>query len=265
MVTKIVGILNVTPDSFSDGGKFLTLEKILQHLQKMLDDGASIIDIGGESTRPNAQILSYQQEWQRLEKLLPAIINFIDNYNKINNKEILISIDSYHFENIAKAAVMGIKIINDISGLVDIRIVELIAKKKLTVILMHNLAIHANPDLIINPNLNINKEIIKWAREKIIFLEKNGIKKSQIIFDPGIGFSKNSNQSINILKNIDSYRVLEVPIYIGHSKKSFLDAINIEGDRAKKTIAITEYLAKKGVEYIRVHDVKENYDAITIL
>ena len=262
MVTKIVGILNITPDSFSDGGKFLTLEKIFQHLQKMLDDGASIIDIGAESTRPNAQILSYQQEWQRLEKLLPAIINFVNDYNKINNKQIAISLDSYHFENIAKAEAMGIKIINDVSGLVDIRIVELIAKKKLTVILMHNLAIHANPDLIINPNLNINKEIIKWAREKIIFLEKNGIKKSQIIFDPGIGFSKNSNQSINILKNIDSYRVLEVPIYIGHSKKSFLDAINIEGDRAKKTIAITKYLAKKRVEYIRVHDVKENYGTI---
>ena len=127
---------------------------------------------------------------------------------------------------------------------------------------MHNLAIHVNPDVIVNQNLNINQEIIDYAKQKILYLQKKGVKKSQLIFDPGIGFSKNSQQSLRILKSIGDYRILGVDLYVGHSKKSFLDAIDLPLDRNQKTLEITKYLAQKKIEYLRVHDVYENLQAI---
>ncbi len=253
MVTKIVGILNITPDSFSDGGKFNSSETALSHLKQIIADGADMIDIGAESTRPNATPISTSQEWQRLEKILPALISEIKKHPNLQS-----SIDSYHFENIKKAYELGIDIINDVSGLSDDRIINFIAEKNITTILMHNLAIHANPEIIVNKNLDINQEIINWAQKKISYLEKRGVRKSQLIFDPGIGFAKDARQSISILKNIDSYRVLDLPIYIGHSKKGFLDKLDIKGDRGKKTLEVSKYLIKKNIDFLRVHDVKEH-------
>ncbi len=221
--TKIVGILNITPDSFFDGGKFDAFESAIAQTKKMIAEGADVIDIGAESTRPKAVPIGFDEEWKRLEKILPAVIFEIKN----SSRKILTSIDSYHFETIKKAHGLGIDIINDVSGLVDEKIIKFIAEKNIATILMHNLAIHANPDLIINQHLNLTEEILNWARKKISDLEKKGVKKSQLIFDPGIGFAKNAEQSIRILKNIDAYRVLGLPLYIGHSKKSFLDALPI--------------------------------------
>ena len=263
---KIVGILNLTPDSFSDGGKYFDEEKALFHLDKMLASGVDIVDIGAESTRPNAQILSAQEEIKRLENILPKLILAIKNFNKIHHKNIQASIDSYHFETIIFAHKIGVEIINDVSGLIDEKIIDYIAQNNLTAILMHNLAIHSNPDLIVNRNLNVVEEMINWARQKIDFLTSRKIQKSQLIFDPGIGFAKNSTQSIRILKNINAFRVLDLPIYVGHSKKSFLDALNIplqpNLDRTSKTLSLSQYLAQKKVDYLRVHDVKENLEAI---
>lgn len=258
MKTRIVGILNITPDSFSDGGKFNAVEAAINHTRKMIEEGASVIDIGAESTRPKATPISTEQEWRRLEQILPAVILEVKKHSGI-----LTSIDSYHFENIKKSYDLGIDIINDVSGLVDERIVNFIAQKNITTILMHNLSIHADPSLVVNQHLGINKEILSWAGKKILALQKKGVKKSQLIFDPGIGFSKNSQQSIRILKNIDAYRILGLPIYVGHSKKSFLDAIEMPGDRAQKTLEISKFLAQKGVDFLRVHDVKENAETIS--
>lgn len=264
MVTKIVGILNITPDSFSDGGKFFDFDSALKQTQKLLNDGADMIDIGAESTRPNAQILSDEQEWQRLAEILPEIIAEVKNFNQINKKKVLTSIDSYHFSTIKKSYELGIDIINDVSGLVDQKIIEFIGKNKIKTILMHNLAIHANPNIIVNEylDLDINREIIKWTQNKIEYLAKFKITKEQLIFDPGIGFSKNSKQSIQILKNIDSYKILSMPIYIGHSMKSFLDNIDIKGDKQQKTLAVSEFLIKNEVDYLRVHDVTAHQELI---
>jgi dihydropteroate synthase len=251
--TKIVGILNITPDSFSDGGKFNSLDSALNHLKKMLDCGADMIDIGAQSTRPNATQISADEEWKRLQDILPAIISEVKKYPKVQT-----SIDSYHFEIIKKSHEAGIDIINDVSGLIDENIIQFIAEKNITTILMHNLAIHANPDLIINQHLDINDEIINWAQQKISYLTKKGVRKSQLIFDPGIGFAKDANQSIRILKNIDAYRILGLPLYIGHSKKSFLDALDIEGSRAEKTLEVSKFLIEKNIDFLRVHDVDEH-------
>ncbi|MBM3579230.1 MAG: dihydropteroate synthase [Alphaproteobacteria bacterium] len=253
--TRIVGILNITPDSFFDGGKFDSLESALTHTKQMIDEGAAVIDVGAESTRPKSVALTAAEEWARLENILPAVVRLA------KMRGIKISIDSYHFETIQKAHDLGVDIINDVSGLIDKRIIDFIAAKNITTILMHNLAIHSNPNLIVNQHLNINAEILRWASEKIFSLTKKGVKKSQLIFDPGIGFSKDAAQSIRILKNIDSYRALGLPLYVGHSKKSFLDALDIPGDRAQKTLEVTKFLAERNVEFLRVHDVRENFMA----
>jgi len=265
---KIVGILNLTPDSFSDGGKYFNEETALFHLTEMMLSGVDIVDIGAESTRPNAQILQAREEISRLENILPKLISAVKNFNKIHHKNIQTSIDSYHLETIIFAHKIGVEIINDVSGLIDEKIIDYIAQNNLTAILMHNLAIHSNPDLIVNRDLNVVDEIINWGQQKIAYLTSKKIQKSQLIFDPGIGFAKNSTQSIRILKNINALRVLDLPIYVGHSKKSFLDAINIPSqpnlDRTAKTLILSQYLAQKNVDYLRVHDVKENIEAIDV-
>ena len=261
MKTKIVGILNVTPDSFSDGGKFNSFDAALNHLQKLLQDGADVIDVGAESTRPKATPIQAEEEWRRLEKILPAVVLQVKKFNQNSQKKVQTSIDSYHFETVKKSHEAGVDVINDVSGLADEKIVRFIAEKNVTTILMHSLPIIANPDLVVNQNLKINQEILNWAWTKISDLEKKGVKKSQLIFDVGIGFNKDAAQSIRILKNIVDYRVLGLPLYVGHSKKSFLDAIKIDGDRAEKTLAVSKFLIEKKIEFLRVHDVAQHVEA----
>ena len=147
------------------------------------------------------------------------------------------------------------------SGLADEKIVDFIAAKNIETVLMHNVLVPAIPDTVINRNLNLVSEMLKWAEEKITFLQKKNVQKSQLIFDVGIGFSKDALQSIRVLKNIDSFRALGLPLYVGHSKKSFLEAIDFsdfgEGlDRGERTLIISDYLVKKEVEFLRVHDVE---------
>ena len=262
-MVKIVGILNVTPDSFSDGGKFNSLDGALTHLKKMIAEGADVIDIGAESTRPQATPIGPEEEWRRLEKILPAIISEV----KKSPRKIKTSIDSYHFETIKKSYELGVDVINDVSGLSNEKIVDFIAAKNIETVLMHNVSVPAIADAVINRNINLVSEMLKWAEEKITFLQKKNVKKSQLIFDVGIGFGKDALQSIRVLKNIDSFRILGLPLYVGHSKKSFLEAINFsdfsEGlDRGEKTLIISDYLVKKEVNFLRVHDVKGHVQLI---
>lgn len=257
-VTKIVGILNLTPDSFSDGGKFNSVDAALQQTQKLIDDGADVIDIGAESTRPTATKISAAEEWLRLEKILPEIVAL----TKKSPRKIKTSIDSYHFETLVKSYEAGVDIINDVSGLSDDRIVDFIARNHIETILMHCEKVPAISDSLVNRNINLIPEMLDWFNKKISYLEQKGVKKSQLVLDPGIGFNKDALQSIRILKNIDNFRILGLPIYIGHSKKSFLEEVKITGDRGEKTLIISKYLAAKKVDFIRVHDVKENLLAI---
>lgn len=224
----------------------------------MMENGADMIDIGAESTRPKATPISSEEEWKRLEKILPAVISQIKKFPK----KIETSIDSYHFETIVKSYETGVDVINDVSGLADERIVNFIAEKNIKTVLMHNAPVPVDPTLIINPHIGITGEILSWGRKKIFDLGKKGVKKSQLIFDPGIGFNKNAQQSIRILRNIDAYRVLGLPLYIGHSKKSFLEEVKIPGDRAEKTLVISKYLIEKKVDYLRIHDVKNHRELI---
>lgn len=250
-MTKLVGILNITPDSFSDGGKFNSLETAILQTQKLIADGADVIDIGAESTRPKATPIGAEEEWHRLEKILPAIIAQV----KKSPKKIKTSIDSYHFETLQKAWELGVDIINDVTGLSDERIVDFIAAKNIETILMHNVAIPAVEGSLVNRNINLIREMLAWGARKISDLEKKNVKKSQLVFDVGIGFGKDALQSIRVLKNIEEFRRLGLPLYVGHSKKSFLDSVNIPGDRGEKTLTVSEFLIEKNVDYLRVHDV----------
>lgn len=263
-MVKIVGILNLTPDSFFDGGNYNSPQSALKQLHTMLNQGASIIDVGAESTKPNAQKLTAPQEQERLLSILPQIIDYVAKFNSQHQKQVKISLDSYHFSTIKQCLAMGVDIINDVSGFANENMIDLAVQYQCQIILMHNLAIHANPNLIINPHLNVVAEIFEWAVQKINILVGKGIKKTNIIFDPGLGFSKNHSQCIKILKEIGFYHSLGVEILVGHSQKSFLDSINTPENlsRPQKTLLISQYLAQKQVHYLRVHNVADNYLAL---
>jgi len=258
-MTKIVGILNITPDSFSDGGKFDSKNSALTHVKKLIEDGADIIDIGAESTRPGSVKVSTGEEWSRLKDVLPDIIKVV----KSSDRKVKTSIDSYHFENIKKSHEAGIDIINDVTGLSDDRVVDFIAAKNIETILMHNEKIEPLEGVVLNQHLNLTHKILSWGKDKVNYLRKKGVNKSNLIFDVGIGFGKDADQSIRILKYIHYYKALGLPLYVGHSKKSFLKGIDFDKycldlDASQKTLLISKYLVGRGVDYLRVHDVKEH-------
>ncbi len=256
-MTKIVGILNITPDSFSDGGRYNSIEAALAQTKRLIEDGASMIDIGAESTRPGAVALTDEQEMARAKYIIPQIVAFVKGYNAKNSTNIETSIDSYHFETIKFAFECGIDVINDVTGLKDERIVDFVAQNGVKTVLMHNLELKIDPTIVINSGIGAAGKVYSWGLRKIADLQKKGVKKSQIIFDPGIGFGKNAQQNINILKNIAIFHDLGVPIYVGHSKKRFLSEIfKKSGDKSMKTALISAFLVKKGVDYIRIHDIK---------
>jgi len=253
---KIVGILNITPDSFSDGGKFLSPENAISQCEKLINDGADIIDIGAESTRPNAKIISPEEEWQRLEPALKEISK--------SNLTAEISIDSRNFETAKKALKYGVSYINDVSGLEDERFFPLLKEHNCKIIFMHNLGIPASKERIMSPYCDVVSEIYKWAEEKIAHLESQNINKDKIIFDPGIGFGKTAEQSLKIVKRFSEFKKLGVELYAGHSEKSFMTLFTDKpaGEREIETQIISAYLAQNGADYIRVHQPQENIRAI---
>lgn len=276
--TKIVGILNVTPDSFSDGGKFNSYQTAIDQINKLIKEGADVIDIGAESTRPGGATVPLDEEWQRLEAILPHLTSIVKiNNSNSKNKKISVSIDSRNAETAKKSLELGVDIINDVTGLKDKKMIELVADNNLQVVFMHSLTVPVDPTVIIDEAKDVVLELINFASQKLIELTALGVKKSQLIFDPGIGFGKNARQSIEILKRIDEFRVLNLPLYIGHSKKRFLDQLGFTQfqnlapnlcqfepeqfnnfTREQKTCLVSRYLIDKKVEYIRVHEVGDN-------
>lgn len=251
---KLIGILNLTPDSFSDGGKFNDLENAVIQTKNLIKQGANIVDVGAESTRPDAVAINSEEEWRRVAGILPEIIKVCHKNN------VKVSFDSRNAENVALALTLGIDIINDVTGFSDQKMVELAVKSGKKIIVMHNLGVPARRDVIIDKNLDEIAEVKNWARTKIADLQNSGIKKENIIFDVGIGFGKDAAQSINILNNIEKFQDLGVEILVGHSRKSFLNQIEFdhnfgEDNRDNRTLFISKQLIEKGVNYLRIHDI----------
>ena len=245
--TKIVGILNITPDSFSDGNRYTDEESILDHTKQLIRSGADIVDVGAESTRPNATKLSDEEEWQRLSPILEKIVSIC------HEKNVEISIDTYHPTTVTKAIELGVDYINDVDGFKSPQMIESVQGSDVALIVMHSLTVPADKAINISDELDVVEEIKGWARQKILKMMDSGIDKSRIIFDPGIGFNKTAKQSKEIIKRVEEFRSLDVPIYIGHSRKSFLGDVK---DRDEATIEISKDLIEKDIDYIRVHDVK---------
>lgn len=252
----IMGILNITPDSFSDGGKFLNIKSSLNHAKEMISEGADIIDIGGESTRPGAESISEEEELNR-------IIPVIKELRKINN-DIIISIDTYKNRIAKEALENGADLINDISGLrFDPLMVNVVRDSKVPVIIMH---IKGTPrDMQKNPHYDdLIRELLEYFDERINTLNKAGIEK--IIIDPGIGFGKNPEDNLNIIKNLSEFIVFNLPVLVGISRKSFIGLVLNEPveNRLFGTMAANAIALMNGANIIRVHDVKPHKDLIKI-
>lgn len=254
--THVMGILNITPDSFSDGGKFMDLGKAVAHGIQMADDGADFIDIGGMSTRPGSEEISVQEE---IDRVIPVI--------KQLRKEVKvpISIDTYRSEVASEALKNGALIVNDISAFsFDKNMAKTAAKYKASCILMHT--IDKPKTMQENPVYdNLMADILKYLEKAVWKANVEGIE--QMIIDPGIGFGKTVEQNLSIIKNISELKKLDCPVMIGVSRKSTIGALSGAdvNDRLEGTIALNTIAILNGANIIRVHDVKENVRAIKII
>ncbi len=246
--TLVMGVLNVTPDSFSDGGRFYDPVKAIQHGLKLAKDGADIIDVGGESTRPGSEPISAQEEIKRVIPVIEALASEI---------QVPISIDTYKSEVAARALKAGATILNDISALrFDPQMVKLVAEQNVPVILMHMLG--TPKDMQLDPRYeDVVGEILDFLNQRIQWAMSHGVAAEQIIVDPGIGFGKTLEHNLTILKNLSKFGSLGRPILIGTSRKSFIGKIlGADVDQREDGTAATVALGIcNGANIVRVHDV----------
>ena len=249
--TLIMVIVNITPDSFSDGGKYYTLESAYNHSLKLIDDGADIIDVGGESSRPGALPITLKEE---LDRTIPLITKIHNNFPNT-----IISIDTTKSEVAEEAILSGANIINDISGLTnDNRMVRVVSKYNTPVVIMH---MKGNPKNMQNhPVYNdLIGEIKLFFENQIELATKKGIQKDQIILDPGIGFGKSYENNFQLINQLNKFCKLGFPILIGPSRKSFIGEALNEGieNRLEGTAAAVTAGIIRGARIVRVHDVKQ--------
>lgn len=251
-----MGIVNTTPDSFSDGGRYATPESALDHARRLIKEGAAIIDIGGESTRPGADEVSESEE---IRRVLPVVRTLAAEF-----PDIALSIDTCK-AGVARAAVAaGASIINDVTGFRDDRMVAVAAESGVGVVVMH---MQGTPRTMQSDPLylDIIGEITGFFRDRFAALTAAGVNPESIVFDPGIGFGKNLEHNLAILRQLDQFTVEERPILLGVSRKSFigklLESDDIE-DRHWPTVAITSHAREQGVVLHRVHEVRANLEAL---
>lgn len=244
----VMGILNITPDSFSDGGKYLDLDQALYHVEQMITDGMDIVDVGGESTRPGYTQISVQEEIDRVAPVIEAI------KSRFN---VPISLDTYK-SGVAKAGIAaGVDMINDIWGLkYDENMAQVIAESGLPCCLAHNRKEAKYQNLI---------EEMLWDMEASLDLaNKKGIANDKIILDPGVGFGKSYENNLEIIDNLQKFHSLGYPLLLGASRKSVVGmGLDLPvGERVEGTLVTTVYGVQRGVMFVRVHDVKENVRAV---
>jgi dihydropteroate synthase len=254
---KVMGILNVTPDSFSDGGAFDMLENGLTQAALMLSEGADIIDIGGESTRPGAQDVSVQQE---LDRVIPVIESIYQRFDTI------ISIDTSKAQVMTAAINAGASLINDVRALQENGALDAAVAAKVPVCLMH---MQGQPRVMQqNPSYDdVVKDVMTFLHERIAVCCQAGILKEQIIVDPGFGFGKSLEHNYQLLANLEDFHKLNVPVLAGMSRKSMIGNLLQRdiGQRLAGNVAVATIAAQKGAQIIRVHDVKETVDAVKVV
>jgi len=247
----VMGVLNVTPDSFSDGGRFNAVDAALSHARQMIAEGADILDIGAESTRPGAEPVGATDEWARLEPVISEICAF----------NVPVSIDTYKADIARKAVAAGASIINDVWGLQkDPAMPETAADAGVPVIMMHNRA-------AADADIDIMDDIDRWFERSMSLADRAGIPRERQILDPGFGFGKTIDQNFQILNRLDQLHKHGLPILAGASRKRMIGAVlNVETkDRLFGSLAVHLIALQKGAALIRVHDVRAHTDAARIL
>ena len=250
--TYIMGILNVTPDSFSDGGDYTNIDIAVNHAKEMIELGADMIDLGGESTRPGHKFVSAEEE---ISRIVPVIKRLKEEIN------VPISIDTYKSEVAEEALKLGVDMVNDVWGLTyDGKMADVVAKYDGEVCIMHN---QEGTDY----DKDIMEAIKEFLQNSIDMALKAGVKKEKIVLDPGIGFGKTYEQNIAVLERLGELRDLGYPVLLGTSRKSVLGKIlenSTPKERVNATVATTVLGVKDGVDIVRVHDVKENKEAAMV-
>ena len=253
---NIMGVLNLTPDSFSDGGKFNKKRTGISHAKNLFKFGADIVDVGGESTRPGSKPVSKKEEWNRIKEILKDV-----------NKKIPLSLDTRKSEIMNKGIHLGIKLINDVSGLsYDSKTVDVLKKSKTPFVIQHS---QGTPEKMQkNPKYkNELLDIYDFFERKIKFLISIGIKHNNIIIDPGIGFGKNLKHNMNLIRSVSIFHTLGFPILLGLSRKRFIKDLSGKNDSKERlggTIASSMYAIMQGVQVLRIHDVNELRQSIKI-
>lgn len=243
--TYVMGILNVTPDSFSDGGNFYNLDDAVVQAARMLQEGADIIDVGGESTKPGGMPVSEEEE---INRVIPAIRKLSGMF------DIPISVDTYRSNTAELAIKAGAHMINDIWGLkYDPEIARVAAESGASVCIMHNRTTGTE-------YRNLIEDILAELKESIEIAHKAGIKDDCIIIDPGIGFAKTWEQNVEVMRHLEEFKRLGYPLLLGASRKSFIGKVlDLEvHERLEGTLAVTAAGIAKGVDVVRVHDVLQN-------
>ncbi len=258
--TLVMGIINVTPDSFYSGSRKMQIDEILRTVEDMIINGVDIIDIGGQSTRPGSEPVSVEEE---ISRVIPAIESIRKNYS-----DIILSVDTYYSQVAELAIDRGADIINDISAFrFDNNLVKVIAKYKVPYVLMH---MKGTPkDMQKNPYYDdVIREIMEFFEERINYAKENGVDSEKIIIDPGIGFGKRYEDNLEIMARLKEFKSLKKPILIGASRKSFIGRALSDlppEERLEGTLGITALCVLNDVDIVRVHDVKENKRVIKVL
>ena len=255
-IPKVMGIINVTPDSFYDGGKTFSEKNILKQAEKMLLDGAAFLDIGGYSTRPGAEDISEKEETDRVIKAVETVINEFP--------EALISIDTFRNKVAEKAVLAGAALVNDVSGgTLDVDMYKTVAELKVPYIMMH---MRGTPKTMtkLTAYTDVTLEVLKDLSEKLALARAAGI--NDIIADPGFGFAKTREQSFALLNNLELFKNLDIPLLVGVSRKSFIyKTLETTAENALNgTTALNVMALMKGASILRVHDVKEAVECVKL-
>jgi 2-amino-4-hydroxy-6-hydroxymethyldihydropteridine diphosphokinase/dihydropteroate synthase len=257
----LMGILNVTPNSFSDGGRFMESDAALQHARRLVEEGAGIIDVGAESTRPDGTTVDQEIEWAQLEPVLRGLREIQEEPQPSGLRDpFLISLDSRNPATVRSALEIGVDILNDVTGFSHPEMLEIAEETDLPLVFMHSLSIPVVKGESIPRDRDSMDFLIAWAEERLAEFDRRGIARHRLVFDPGIGFGKTIRQSWHILEHVERFHDLALPILVGHSRKSFLQAVTDEPSacRDPETLDVSKGLISKGVEILRVHDVKRH-------
>ena len=252
-----MGVLNITPDSFSDGGKFNEKYSAKKQINKLVVDGAKIIDVGGESTRPGSKEILHTEEWLRVNKVM----------NYLKNKKFFVSLDTRKSFVMKKASKYKLDLVNDISGLsYDRETINFLKKSKLPFVLHH---MKGNTKTMQkNPSYDsVLLDIYDYFEEKLRLIRKSGIKHNHIILDPGIGFGKNMKHNITLIKNVSIFHSLGLPVMLGISRKRFIKDISGNNDSIERlggTVSSSIFSMLQGVQILRIHDVNEVNQGIKV-